>query len=136
MSTSFLAVDSAILTRFRQNFTEAGVEVMLPNEASTTHDALKWVRVTILHGDGFQASVNSPRMHRRSGDIIFSVFTRPNIGFGEGMRTVDLINAIYQGVSESSPKIRYRTPYLNVLGLEGNWYGMNLHVPFEWDSTE
>jgi hypothetical protein len=94
-------------------------------------DPAPWVRLTIVPGEGFQASLGTPRIWRSTGIVMVQVFAPLGQGDGPANELADDAAAVFRGVSLGS--VIFRAPSLTRIGSDGAWYQVNVATPFQSD---
>jgi hypothetical protein len=96
---------------------------------------IPWVRLTIVPGDGFQASLGTPKVWRSTGVVSVQVFVPAGDGDGTANELADDAASIFRGVNDSG--VTFRAPALTRLGLDaaGAWYELNLATPYLSDQA-
>ena len=94
-------------------------------------DPAPWLRLAVLPGDGFQASLGIPRVWRSTGVAVVQVFTSAGQGDGLANELADDAASVFRGVSLSG--LVFRAPSLTRIGAEGAWYQVNVSTPYQSD---
>jgi hypothetical protein len=94
-------------------------------------DPAPWVRLTIIPGDGFQASLGTPRVWRSTGLVTVQVFVPLGQGDGLARELADDVAGLFRGVSLSG--LIFRAPSLTRIGADGAWYQINVATPYQAD---
>ena len=90
-----------------------------------------WLRLTVLPGDGFQASLGIPKVWRSTGIAVVQVFTPTGQGDGLANELADDAASVFRGVS--LPGLIFRAPSLTRIGAEDAWYQINVSTPYQSD---
>lgn len=94
-----------------------------------------WVRFTIKHADGFQASIGSPGSNkfRKVGNIIIQIFQPQGQASIDARAKADVIEAIFRGKDYQG--IHFFDVCAQEIGNDGHgWYQINVKVKFQYDS--
>ena len=140
----FAQIAGAIRARFSTEWPQLrpSAPVAYDNTAfDPTRDALdaggrnlaSWVRLTIIPGDGFQASLGTPRVWRATGIVVVQVFSPLGEGDGSAYSLADDVAAIFRGVTVQG--VVFRAPSLTHIGPDGAWYQINVATPFQVNDT-
>lgn len=117
----------AIESRFNTNWTTTTKAFdNIPFKPPTNGDG--WARLTILDGKSDQVSLNTDPTHRRVGVITVQIFVPKGTGTITVRTYADSIAAIFRNAVFSG--IVCRSPFLVRVGQTGEWYQMNVIVPF------
>ena len=138
---SFLQTSTTIRSRFAQEWPQLrpAVPVAYDNVAfDPGRDALDaernpapWVRMTIIPGEGFQASLGTPRVWRSTGVAVVQVFVPLAQGDAGAYGLADDVATIFRGVSVDG--VVFRAPSLTRIGPDRSWYQINVATPFQAD---
>ena len=140
---SFAQTASTIRTRFATEWPQLrpAVAIAYDNLAfDPGRDALDaernpaaWVRLTIIPGEGFQASLGTPRVWRATGVAVVQVFAPLGAGDGLAYGLADDVASVFRGASVQG--VVFRAPSLTRVGPDEAWYQINVATPFQADST-
>jgi len=86
----------------------------------------------------FQAdTIGSGGTFRPPGLFIASVYVPRGEGAGDGATEAETIAALFRGKTDTSgdTKILYRSPTIRPVGPDGQWYQIDVEVPYERDTT-
>ena len=124
--TKFAAVDLSSFT----------VTKIYDNDLQTPPDdgSEPWARMTILDGISEQADIgagSSNTRFRTPGVVQVAIHVPLRKGDGTAREIADLIMDDFRSVTVNG--ITYRTPYLQVIGLQGPYYRVDVNVPFYFD---
>ena len=92
---------------------------------------IPWVRLTVIPGDGFQASLGTPRVWRSTGVVSVQVFVPVGEGDGAANELADDAASVFRGVLDAG--LTFRAPALTRVGPEGAWYQINVATPYQSD---
>lgn len=87
----------------------------------------EWVRLTILNGEAFQASLGDNPAFRHIGVVIVSIFIPKDVGSGRALQLADLVDSIFRLATISG--IVFRVPQIKKIG-GGDWYQVNVSTEF------
>jgi hypothetical protein len=90
-----------------------------------------WVRLTIVPGDGFQASLGTPKIWRSTGIVVVQIFAPLGQGDGLANELADEVAVVFRGVSLG--RVIFRAPSLTRIGPDGAWYQVNVATPYQSD---
>lgn len=122
---TYAAEKSTIETFFEQNW--SGTVVVFDNVQAPT-DIDEWVRLTILNGDAYQASMGDNPAFRYPGVVIVQIRTRRNIGSGRAVALADAVDALFKLLVLGN--IRFKVPRLDRGPIDEEWYINNVSVDF------
>lgn len=92
-----------------------------------------WVRFVIREGDGVLQTIGSPsRLDRYAGALIISVFVAQLTGTGTARTYADDIADIWRGYA-GADCVKFRTPFMTVVGETDGWFQINVTVNFQND---
>jgi hypothetical protein len=94
-------------------------------------DPAPWVRFTVLPGDGFQASLGTPKVWRSTGVAVIQIFAPLGEGDGLANELADDVTAVFRGISLGG--VILRAPSLTRIGPDGAWYQVNVATPYQSD---
>ena len=94
-----------------------------------------WVRFTIQHADGFQASIGAPSSNffRRRGIITAQIFCPEDDGSVEARKLADFVVEAYIG-KDIPGFLYYDVTIVEVGNDNAGWYQINVKVNFEYDN--
>lgn len=130
------------------NFTEATASMRRFFDANWPHDvpvayddvsfskpdAEPWVRLTIKHNEGFQASVGDPgnNRHRREGIIVAQIFSPEGDASKTARELADSAADIFIGATDNG--IHFYNTVAREAGNDGmGWYQINVTASFWYD---
>lgn len=122
---SYAAEKSTIESYFENNWTETPVvfdNVKAPEALS------EWVRLSIVNGDAYQASMGDNPVFRHIGVVIVQIRTRRNIGSGRALRLADQIDSLFRLLVLDN--IRFKVPRLDRGPIDEEWFINNVSVDF------
>jgi hypothetical protein len=93
-----------------------------------------WVRFSMKHNDGFQASIGAPtnNMFRRRGIVYIQIFQKEGQGSTDARTKADLAADIFIG--QTIQGIRFGDVVARDIGADGNgWYQWQVAAQFEYD---
>lgn len=97
-------------------------------------DEEPWVRFTIRHNEGYQASIGNPgsNRHRREGVIFAQVFTPEGNASKNAREFADTIMSMFIGVNHEG--IHFHNVVPREIGNDGlGWYQINVSISFWYD---
>lgn len=100
-------------------------------------DADLWARVNIIPGGRERSSVGA-RLHRRTGLLVFQVFSRPGIGDAAALAQAEQMERAFDDLdigdgTLASPYIRFRAANTQTVGADGAWWQINVTAPWYTD---
>lgn len=116
---------STIETYFQTHWTETPVvfdNVQAPDGLS------EWVRLTIVNGDAYQASMGDNPSFRYTGVVLVQIRTKRNIGAGRALRLADQVDNLFRLLVLSN--IRFKVPRLDRGPIDEEWFINNVSVDF------
>ena len=131
---SFADERRAIEARFASNF--SALTVKYENQRFTPPKTEPWVALTILPGQGRQASIGSAPLNRYPGVIQVDIHVPENSGTQTARTHADTIEAIFRNVqfsAGSSGTISTRTPFITTRGITDGWYTLTVSVNYQRD---
>lgn len=93
-----------------------------------------WVRFSMKHTDGFQASIGAPtsNMFRRRGVVYIQIFQKEGQGSTDARTKADTASDIFIG--KVIQGIRFNDVVARDIGADGNgWYQWQVAANFEYD---
>jgi hypothetical protein len=124
----------AIENRFSANYSSTGIKY--ENVPFDQPAAASWVALTLLTGEGIQASIGTgsgSRLRRFSGIIQIDVYTVEDGGTKTARDLADSISTIFDNVqfsAGSSGTITTRVPFFTTLGVENGWHHSVVSVAY------
>ncbi len=129
----FEAAANTIRSEFNTNFT--AYDVAWENVHFTPPQEDPWVRLTIREGEGFAAGfAGGTNRYRHPGNVIVQVFAPVGTGDGKAREIADSVAAIFRGKRLSGIRF-FDAPYVQTVGPDGDWFQVNVQLPFEYDLT-
>ncbi|TGE04629.1 phage tail terminator-like protein [Hymenobacter fodinae] len=132
---SYEAAAAAINAHFANEWNER-TPVAYDDVEFTTPNDVPWVRLTVQHSMGYQASVGSPgsNQFRREGLVTVQILTPFGNGKIKSMQLADQVTAIFQRLGRVEG-ISFRDVRLNEVGnASTGWYHVNVKAEFEYDT--
>lgn len=114
---------SIIESHFEANW--GHTPIVFENGVSMEDD--EWVRISILNGDAFQASLGDNPVIRHIGIVVVSIFTKKDEGSGRALQLADLVDSIFRLATISG--IVFRVPQIKKIGGV-DWYQVNVSTEF------
>lgn len=101
--------------------------IEVQNTPARSHDG-NWLRVMVAPGDTITFEVGGSPIPRKTGLVIFQIFTKEDIGWGQAYDIADKMgmHMAYQSIGDIDT-LAY-TPI--EVGHGNGWYQLNLHVPY------
>lgn len=120
-----------IETRFKNAWTDTPIKfenVQFKQPATGT-----WVSITILRGDGEQASLGQTKLERQYGVVAFQVFVPENTGTRNAQRLMDKIALIFRNktVLSDGVTVIFRAPNAVTPGRRIGYHQLNMGFPFQ-----
>ncbi len=134
---TFQAIEDAIRTRFNTQITiSQNVTTLFDNQDNEPPTTGRWIRFTVTPGETEQVELGSSKRFRQFGIAVAQIMDE----IGKGTKNINLlINAINtSGIfrSVSVGGVVYRTPSVLRVGRVGNYYQVNVLIPFYADDVE
>lgn len=105
----------------------------LVDDKFTKPDDAMWCRLSIIESITTQQDICDKPIVRTIGNIIFNVFSPLGKGDKEAREFCDLIASKFRIVT--SDGVVYRSPTISPSGRDGQWWQINVTVPFQYDFT-
>lgn len=102
-------------------------KIQYPNARFEQPDS-EYIRLSINYGDTDQISMGASQDHRTVGIITIAIFSPSNVGAGKATEYGDTLIDLFTGKTIGS--VQTRSPTIEVLGLENNWFQIQVQVPF------
>jgi hypothetical protein len=96
-----------------------------------TNPRESWVRVSVLNGASFQASLGNNPLYRHPGVIDISIFTPTGEGGKRAAQLVDQATAVFRGAQFSG--ILCRAPDVREVGPSDGWFQTSVSIPYQRD---
>ncbi len=119
---------SVIESYILDNWEYTDPQLELSNNVNQTYSDV-WVRATIQSGQTNQASLGDDPLYRAKGILYFQIFCKPNMGEGSSLEVADKIVSLFK--SKRIGDILFFTPELHRVGVEANWYQINLTFKYQ-----
>lgn len=126
---------SSMQSYFRTQWSSATAIYYDDDKDDTPDDGSTWVRFSIRHDDGGQASIGSPNNNRfrQNGILIISVFAKSGQYAIDAREKAEDVKQIYDGLENSG--ITYYNASIREIGSDGRgWYQINVVVSFRYDT--
>lgn len=130
---TFAAMHSAIEGRFATLWADKTVPVAYANVSFDPPDR-PWMRLTVVDGPAFQASLGPSPLNRYTGIVYVSIFVLKDSGERAARALADLVAPIFRQVSFSG--LTFDVPYFRPVGPDGIYYQGNLLCPYRFDVIE
>lgn len=108
-----------------------------PRDEGDEENPEAWARISVLHTNGFQASLagdSGRRRWRRTGTVFVDIFTPT----GDGLSLADKLTMVamraFEGNSTSSG-IWFRNVRPEEIGPDGVWFQTQVRADFEYDEV-
>lgn len=121
---SYLVEKSSIETFFQDNWTET--PIFFENTIESRLE--EWVRLTILNGDAYQASMGDDPAFRYPGVVIVQIRIRKDLGSGRAVDLADIISEMFTNLVLGA--IRFKVPRLDRGPIDQEWFILNVSVDF------
>lgn len=93
-----------------------------------------WVAITVHPGETLQASISgSTRRWRTPGVATVQIYTPAGSDDEQALDIADDVATALRGVTTSGVVLKATS--INVIGAEGDWYRVNAHTSFRYDTT-
>lgn len=136
----YAAAHNAIRTRFNTQWTAgsySAVPVAWANAEFDPPSEDEWVRVTIVDAAAFKVSfggfIGAGDNYRHPGVVVVNIFVPLNVGDGLALAMADEIASIFRAWQDATTRTRFFTPYVTRVGVDGNWFQVNVTCPFDRD---
>lgn len=95
-----------------------------------------WMRFQVLPANSDVREMGGGKA-RTFGIALASIFAAPKTGDKVALETADSIVAAFKqvGYTFGGVTVTFRTPELSVFGLVGDWYQVNVSIPFWTDDA-
>jgi len=125
-------------TAWELDATSQNIPVLYWDVADDIPDSGAWVRISMRHLGGRQATLRGAtgeRRYRYTGIVTVQVFTP----FSEGMVLNDALATIaknaFEGVTTDPGRVILRNVRINEIGPDGQWFNTNVLADFEYDEV-
>lgn len=94
----------------------------------------EWVRLSIQHGDSFQASMGDNPAFRHIGVVFVQIYTKPNTGSGRAMELADLVDQMFRNLVLTN--LRFKVPQVrhihnnSRINQRPEWLQVNVSTEF------
>lgn len=127
-----LTTANAIRTRFRTNVTDVySYSTAWDNMPFSPPSGALWLQFSVLHGDSDQVEVGGGGRFRTNGVAFANVFAPVDTGDAAATQAADRIVAEFRAVTAGG--VTYRTPSVRRVGRSGNWFQINVEIPWYAD---
>jgi hypothetical protein len=73
-------------------------------------------------------------IERNRGQVVIQIFTPSGEGEGRSVEYADQAKAVFRSWKFPSAGLRFlMSPYARTIGIDKNWYQVNVVAPFEFD---
>lgn len=124
----------SVVSRFESSW--AGLTpVEYPNVSFTPPNQTAWVRLSLLPGAEYQASMalTGGRIFRSAGVVDVSIFVPIGTAIEDAAALADAAAAVFRGTSFDG--LVFRAPSFILVGISGGWYQTNVSIPYYRDET-
>lgn len=128
---TYKAESIAIESRFAAAFTACSVKYSNVQFDPTPGEA--FAEINIIIADSIRASIGDTNLHRNVGIISVNIYEPLHTGTATGKEKADLAAAVFRSASFSG--ITCRSPKVVEVGEIGEWYVINMSVPFFRDEN-
>jgi len=128
---SYEAESIAIESRFATAFT--GCPVKYANVDYTPTKREIFAELHVIVADSMRASIGDTNLHRNVGIISVNIYVPLHTGTAEGKALADTAAAVFR--SQSFNGITCRSPKVVEVGEVGEWYVINMSVPYYRDES-
>lgn len=87
-----------------------------------------WVRLSIQHGDSFQATMGDDPAFRFIGVVNVQIFTKTDTGSGRALELVDFVDALFRNLVIST--IQFKVPQVRKVPSTTEWFQVNVSTDF------
>lgn len=131
----FDSIKGSIEKHFQDNW-DAFTPIEFSNILLQKSPNESWVRLTILNGESFMNGFTGGgvNQYRTPGLIVLNIFIPVGGGTSEGDKIADKAKDILRGAHFDG--ITCFVPSLTEIGIDGDWYQLNLTTPFNIDEIE
>jgi hypothetical protein len=124
-----------IRQRFDANVAQVeDVPVEYPNTPFSPPKDETWMRMRILWGDSFQATLGEAKRFRTPGVLEVQIFEPVQKGDGCSLDLSDKIKSLFRSTTVNG--ITWRTPSLASVGRDEQWWQTNVSCPFYFDEVD
>lgn len=128
-------VHAALRQRFAAQWATA-TPVQYESVAFSPPDKGPWARFVIRDSTAAWASFGAPgaNTERGHGQVIVQIFTPAGTGEGEALSLARKAKGVYHGYEDAAVKLSFPQPaHLTQVGVDGKWYQINVHAPYQYD---
>ena len=114
----------------------ANVPVLYSDVAQDVPASGSWVRVTVRHTQGDQATLSNgigERRFRHEGSVFVQIFTPFNDGMEDSDDLAMIAKQAFEGEVTSPGRVIFRRVRINEVGQSGQWFQTNVLAGFEYD---
>ena len=145
--TTYAEAYETIANRICESARFSAAMVALENKPFDTAIDEPWVRLTVLHFDSEQETLGrvGNRQFLRSGSVVVQVFVPYGMGVHRAQQIAQEVRDLYEGVSLRVIKMPDEPPVETMrffagstleIGLDGDFYQINVEVPFDYNEKK
>lgn len=97
-------------------------------ENGSTLHSQEWVRLTIMNGDAYRATLGDNPAYRYIGMVSVSIFTAKDIGSGRALSLADMVHDLF--LERTLGSIQFRVPQVRKIPDSGEWYQVDVSIAF------
>lgn len=139
MSLTYAQAVDAVLSVFKTAWDATGYDAFYDDTPRDRgDDENPWARATVLHVDGFQATLKSPNgqaRYERAGLLTVQIFVSSGSGLQATYDLVKIVSDAFEGKSASGG-LWFRDVRAREIGRDGAFRQTNVIVRFEYDEVK
>jgi hypothetical protein len=138
MSLTYSQAVDAVLTTFRAAWLPTTYDAFYDDTAQDRGtDEDPWARATVIHADGFQATLRNgagQATYRRIGVLTVQIFVASGSGLQTGYDLVKIVSDAFEGQSVGG--LWFRDVRVREIGRDGAFRQTNVIAEFEYDEVK
>ena len=98
-----------------------------------------WARIVVRHNTGGAATIGGEtgnRRFRHAGIVMVQIFTEHADGQVLSDLLAEIANDAFEGEVTSPGRVIFRNVRINEVGLDGQWFQVNVLAEFEYDRVK
>jgi hypothetical protein len=97
-------------------------------ENGESNETGEWVRLSIQHGDAFQASMGDDPAFRHIGVLFLQIFTPTDTGSGRALELADMADILFRNLVLTN--LQFKVPQIKKVPSNFEWYQVNVSTDF------
>lgn len=122
---SYVQEKSDIETFFTANWPHT--DIMFENGDYTGSND-EWVRLTVLNGEAYQASMGDDPAFRFPGVVVVQIYTKTDKGSGRALQLADFVDGLFRILVLG--RINFKVPQVRRDPNPGEWFQINVSTDF------